>query len=80
MTAAEALEVVSHTRLHREADRKLAIAAFAVLEARLAQLEKVAELARDVIREKGPNLLECDVEWPLLLALLELDELSDPRS
>lgn len=46
---------------------------------RMAQLEKVAELARDVTIQYGSTLSDHHPEWLLELALIELDDHPDTR-
>lgn len=70
MTAAEALEVMRATHLHPDADRHAAVSAFAALEARLVQLERVAELARPVAGVNHPGAAAYE---RLAAALAELD-------
>jgi hypothetical protein len=67
----EPLEILRATQLHRNADRGAAVSAFAVLETRLAQLEKVAAVARQIRAETVLDLPHLDDD--LTAALTELD-------
>jgi hypothetical protein len=71
VNTAEALEILRATQLYRDADRGAAVSAFARLEARLAQLEKVAEVARQIQAETVLDLPHLDDD--LRAVLTELD-------
>jgi hypothetical protein len=72
------LDVVRATQLHPDADRRAAIRAFEQVSARMAQLDRIAELARRVVDPNGTGPL-ADRLMLLNLALVDLDNHPDTK-
>jgi hypothetical protein len=66
-------------RGHGHAPYRAELDAITLALGRMAQLEKVAELARDVTGQYGSTLSDHHPEWLLELALIELDNHPDTR-